>query len=290
MICFIILNYIDYLDTIKTTNEIMKINGNKSIIIVDNCSPNDSFNNLKKTFNSNQCVSVLKAKSNLGFARGNNLGYRYALEKFKPKFIVVLNSDIQIDQNDLITRINNSYSKNRFDIMGPDIITISEGKHQNPLNIEFPTLSKLVRKRNRLLIKVYLKPLYWVRWRLFSGLNNQKKKQNASKDKVKEVTFNVPLHGSFYVFSKKFINENKLGCFYPKTFMYMEAEILYWQSHYRNYKMIYDPSVIVHHVDDASTDMTFTNRFDKAVFSNRSLLKSTNVFIKLIKNNKILSK
>lgn len=64
--------------------------------------------------------------------------------------------------------------------------------------------------------------------------------------------------------------------------MYMEAQILYYQAMKKKYKVIYDPSVIVTHIDDVSTDLTFSNRYKKAVFSNKALLDSVRAFIKLI--------
>lgn len=283
MITFIVLNYMDYFETMETVKEILNLDGVKNIVIVDNGSPNDSYRKLQEFSCDYKMITVLKIHKNLGFAKGNNVGYRYAVKKLCSKFVVVLNSDIRIDQKDLIYRISRSYRKYSFDIMGPDIVTISNEKHQNPLDWDMPSIKQLQRKINILNVKILLRPMYWIRWNLFGFINKKRKIQNVYSHRIESSRINVPLHGSFYVFSPAFIELNQEACFYEKTFMYMEAQILYWQAQKKHYTLVYDPEIVVHHVDDASTDMTFTNRYKKAMFSNKALLQSTKVFIELMR-------
>lgn len=282
MICFIVLNYLAFEQTIESVDKILKLIGNKKIVIVDNFSYNNSFVELKKKYADNVDVSVIQTNNNIGFAQGNNFGYQFAKEKYNPDFMVVMNSDVIIQQLDFCSRIYKSYEQNSFDIMGPDIVTCNGKLHQNPRPNQDFTLVKLNSMKRKLIIKNHVKFLYWVKWKLLKT-KSVKRKQNATTEKSNYLKKNIPLHGSLLVFSRRFINEN-INCFYPKTFMYLEAEILYYLAMNKKYTTIYDPQIIVVHKDDISTDKTFSNRYNKAVFSNSTLLKSVNSFIELRKN------
>jgi GT2 family glycosyltransferase len=59
------------------------------IIIVDNASPEGGIESLKESF---PAVQIVKSETNLGFARANNLGFRYA----KGKHVLLLNPDTQL--------------------------------------------------------------------------------------------------------------------------------------------------------------------------------------------------
>ncbi|MFD0898343.1 glycosyltransferase family 2 protein [Loigolactobacillus binensis] len=281
MICFVILHYMAIEQTVETVNKILELDGDKRVIIVDNASPNNSFKKLKHVYGDNKMIDLIHNDVNLGFAKGNNIGYKFAKIHYNPEFIVVMNSDILIKQNDFIARVKKSYYDHAFHIMGPDIITFKGGFHQNPMKEKDYSLGTLKKARRALIIKNHLKSVYWIKWRIINR-HPQKRKQSVNTKKVTQIVKNKPLHGSFYVFSSDFINDND-SCFYPKTFMYMEAQILYYLAMKNNYTMIYDPTIEVVHIDDVSTDMTFSNRYKKAIFSNRALLQSTTVFIELLK-------
>ncbi|MFT0650354.1 glycosyltransferase family 2 protein [Lactiplantibacillus plantarum] len=278
MISFVILNYMAVKRTMKTVDEILQLDGPKNVVIVDNASPNGSFKLLKARYRSNPSVTLIYNKHNLGFAKGNNIGYLVA-KKSNPDFIVVMNSDMDIIQNNLIERIYKSYATHRFHIMGPDIIKKESGEHQNPQKDKF-NLQSLEKLQKKLVLKNRLKFLFWIRWHLFPNLHKEKR---ISKDRVTKTVTNCVLHGSFYVFSQDFIKDNST-CFFDKTFMYMESYILYHVATKKKYVLIYDPSIEVLHDDDASTNVSHNSRYSKAVFSNKALLQSTNEFIKLLRS------
>ena len=68
MIYFIILHYMVEKETEKCVDSILKLDGSKKIVIVDNCSPNDSFNKLNEYYINNKDVILLQTSENLGFA------------------------------------------------------------------------------------------------------------------------------------------------------------------------------------------------------------------------------
>jgi len=100
---FLILNYIDYNLTIDAINSIQnKIVNPKDygILIVDNASPNDSYNVLKKIFKGYANIIVIKKPGNLGYARGNNFGLRYIEKKFpETKYVAIMNPDVRFFDN-----------------------------------------------------------------------------------------------------------------------------------------------------------------------------------------------
>ena len=69
-----------------------------SVIVVDNGSSDDSVAALRARF---PALTVLAAGENLGFARGNNLGVRHALDTLAPALIFLLNNDAFINPDTL---------------------------------------------------------------------------------------------------------------------------------------------------------------------------------------------
>ena len=53
----------------------------------------------EKYINLNKELILIKNKNNCGFAEGNNIGVEYALRKFKPDYILLLNNDTLVDIN-----------------------------------------------------------------------------------------------------------------------------------------------------------------------------------------------
>lgn len=61
------------------------------MIVVDNGSSDGSVAQLQERFGDR--IDLLPLKKNRGFARGNNAGIRYALDRFDPAYIILLNND-----------------------------------------------------------------------------------------------------------------------------------------------------------------------------------------------------
>lgn len=116
----IVLNWKQPKLTIDTVNSLLKINPKTidyQLIIVDNCSGDDSLSVFNKNFRHNKLVKILNTSSNLGYAGGNNFGIDYAL-KHKFDFITLLNNDVLVDPNFLIELLAES---DNYDILGPKI-------------------------------------------------------------------------------------------------------------------------------------------------------------------------
>ena len=283
MTVFVVLHYMASDETIICVDSILNnINGEKKIVIVDNASPNHSLIDLEGRYHDEALVDVIATNENLGFANGNNFGYKYAVENYHPDFIVIMNNDMEIKQSDFISQIEESFSETDFYIMGPDIYSTKKQYHQNPQTRAVPTLEDLKKAHRKLWFKDKFRFFIRLKWWI-KGISTQDKNESDQSDTlVTEVVINPLLHGSCYVFSPLFINKHKEDCFYNKTFMYMEAEILYYQAMRDGEKMVYCPFLHVDHHEDVSTDAEFKKQFAKSVFTVKCLLQSTGAFIELM--------
>ena len=288
MVCFLILHYLAYEETTICVDSIINnVKGKKKIVIVDNDSPNNSYQKLINRYEKEKIVDIIKTEKNLGFANGNNYGYQYCIENYNPEFIVVMNNDMEIKQDNFIDLIKKSFKEYNYSILGPDIYSTKKKYHQNPQSRKMPTLKELKKINRSLRIKKMFKFLIPLKWKI-RNLVSKGKKDNITKN-CKEynnnVVINCMLHGSCYIFSPLFIKKHKKECFYNKTFMYYEAEILYYLSKKNNEKMIYYPDLHVNHHEDVSTDCAYDNYYKKSLFSMKCMIQSSEAFISLLEKN-----
>lgn len=114
----IVLNWNGAQDTLECLTSLSYINYNNfSIVVVDNGSSDNSVPIIKQHFKN---IKLLESNVNLGFAEGNNLGVRYALEQ-DADYILILNNDTTVDPeliNTLLAAANNNPNPG---IIGPKI-------------------------------------------------------------------------------------------------------------------------------------------------------------------------
>lgn len=110
MTVFIILNYKTYQETSCLVRDLVNQGiGDRKIIIVDNLSPNGSFDILKQEFSGISSVDVISSGENGGYAKGNNYGLRFA-KKYNPDYVCIINNDVKFsikDIEELELRYNN---------------------------------------------------------------------------------------------------------------------------------------------------------------------------------------
>jgi len=102
---------IDCLDSLMKTGY-----PNFKIIIVDNASRSDDFNELLKI---EKFVKILKNNVNLGYAIANNIGIKYAIENYTPDFILILNPDTIVSPNFITSLYNALTSDEKNGIAAP---------------------------------------------------------------------------------------------------------------------------------------------------------------------------
>ncbi|WP_294633401.1 glycosyltransferase family 2 protein [uncultured Bacteroides sp.] len=202
-VLFLILNYKSYLDTIRVTDELLEAKRRDSkIIIVDNASPNESFQKISEAFSENDLVDVIQSRENGGYAKGNNYGLRYA-KKYAPKYVCIINNDVHFSW-DTVDALIEIYDKLDKPAVISPIQMLPDGKIAS-----FPIL------------KV---PNFWYDIRLNSILFRIKKhvyKQNTRFENVQRVGI-IP--GAF-LFTKYEIME-QIGFFNESTFLFCEERFL----------------------------------------------------------------
>ncbi len=283
MVCFVILHYMALEETVQCVESIRgNVRGDKKIVVVDNCSPNGTAADLEERYRDVPDVDVLRTEENLGFARGNNFGYRYAVSMYDPDFTVVMNNDMEIRQEDFIARMESSYEKYGFAVMGPDIYSTKKKYHQNPQTRKMPARRDLEKSLRSLEIKNALRFLIPLKWQLMELMHKEQAPEKRAENYVDHVVEDPLLHGSCYVFSRDFMERHPQACFYDKTFMYLEAEILCYQCRRDGEKMIYDPALKVDHHEDVATDLEYRRQSRKSIFTIKCMLQSTRAFLELM--------
>ncbi len=91
----ITLNYNDYNTTSKFIHNCSTLNIFDKIIVVDNCSNDDSYSKLKAL--SNNVIEVIQTEFNGGYGYGNNYGIKYANKLYDRYNLVIANPDVEFD-------------------------------------------------------------------------------------------------------------------------------------------------------------------------------------------------
>lgn len=277
--CFVILHYKTAQDTIECVESIMKQNTFSDIVIVDNASDNGSIELIENKYGSRKNIKIIKNKKNLGFADGNNIGYRYAKNILKADFIAVSNNDIVVESKDFAEKMIDIYDREGYYIAGPDIESLIDHKHQNPMKNRRISKKKAIKEIWRYRGLLFLSKLGVYDFLKKSKDNkSERKSENKTYDKMQK---NIKLHGAFMVFSPDFIKKEDVA-FRRGTFLYMEETILYEYCLKNHYKTLFTPDVKVYHKEDSSTNALFKATKQKREFVFENMIKSLKVYIRTI--------
>lgn len=117
-ITIIILNWNGANDTIECINSLKEIkNFTLDIFVIENGSDQDDYLELKNKFPE---IKLIRCEENLGFAGGNNLGIKYAMND-NPDYILLLNNDTTVEP-DFIDRLLKVFEKkSKAGIVAPRI-------------------------------------------------------------------------------------------------------------------------------------------------------------------------
>ena len=299
---FVILHYNEksLKDTYECVESIKRITNKKEskIIIVENGSFDKSAENLIEKYKFDKMIEIVISKENLGFAKGNNLGCKIAIEKYFPEFLVVLNNDTYIEQEDFLKKLKLIYKIEKFHILGPYIFN-KNLEPQNPqvkLLTNIDEVEKALEKSKKILINIEnTNVIYFFIESLKRIIESNKflekiikKILGKEKETVKYANKklkNIGLHGSCLIFSREYYKKYN-NIFYPETFLYVEEDILYHRVLKDNLVSLYHPELKIFHKEDVSTDAMLFSSNQKKKFIIKNIIKSLEIYRDLLKNEK----
>lgn len=221
LVYIILVNYNNYQDTIECVCSLQKIKySNYKIVIVDNNSKDGSIEVLRDNFK--KCI-IIDTNSNLGFAGGNNLAIRYALEN-NADYVLLLNNDTVVEKSFLEKLVEVGERYEDVGIVGGKIYYFSE-----PHKIWYAggKISKLIGKTKHI------------------DVNEIDLNEN---NKIFETDY---VTGCMMLVSRKAIE--KVGMMDENYFLYYEETD--WNVRIKNkgFRIMYTPYSIIYHKISSST-------------------------------------
>lgn len=210
----VILNYNGYEDTVKCIRSLQNATySNLSLVLVDNGSPDDSGLRLKTEFPN---LPIILIEENTGYAAGNNLGIRFAVEK-GTDYVLVINNDVIVEPTFLEPMVNSA--EKQSDV---GIVTCKVYYQSVPHEI-FSSAGKM-------------------NWWLCTGVN----KGNYLKflQKTESLCYTDFACGVLMLMRKSMLDVE--GLFDEKYFMYFE-DVEYSLRISSKYKIAYTPSAVAYH-------------------------------------------
>lgn len=230
----VILNYNTSNDAIKAAKTVIKCstNNNFVICITDNASTKMGEIEALKNVNLRN-TEVLAIKSNEGYARGNNEGCKYLINKYNPDYLVIMNPDVQLLNVGTIERlIDNIDTKDYICGTQPLVWTPYKGNELYQVNIRnVPSFFDVLIQHNFFLKRIF----------------SRRAGKYIYKDQmpfIREIEYYVPSGAFFIMKAKQFEN---LDFFDNDTFLYNEEVILGYKIKEKGYKMLFNPQEKVQH-------------------------------------------
>ena len=132
----IIVNYATYQLTKDTVMSILATVNDigYEIVIVDNDSPDDSFNMLCNDFSDYENVTLIQNDNNDGFATANNIGIRESTGEY----ILLLNSDVIVKENTINQCLYHIKENTNIGCLGCKVV-LPDGNLDKACRRSFPT-------------------------------------------------------------------------------------------------------------------------------------------------------
>lgn len=195
------------------------------IIVVDNNSSDDSVAVAKSYSN----VKVIKLKSNLGFAKANNIAFKYV----KSEFVTFINPDTVLNQSLIANLVQELSNNSRIGLVGVALEN-SDGSRQ-------PSIFKFQRP-----LSIYIE-----QFNIGKVLPNFLRKSLSPENLVNPSKMIVDWIMGAFMFTKSSYYR-QVGGFSEKYFMYAEDMDLCYKYHQVGLDTLFNPSFSVTHVGGVS--------------------------------------
>ena len=250
MVDLLILNYVDYETTQELVNRIKSYKSIAHICIVDNASPNESFEQLQ----NNCCdkIDVIQTPKNGGYGYGNNYGIKYLYEKYKSKYILLCNPDISITDVVIGHLENFLKNNNSYAIVAPAMLD-RNGIRQKNTAFKIGSVFEYIMSFGMLYSKVY-KP----------GEYQLSTKINCEAIDVEAVAGSLFLLDTTKMIDNIMYDEN--------VFLYCEERILGMKCKEANLKIALLPQYTFIHNHSVSISKTVDSEVKKRRLMNKSAM------------------
>jgi len=217
----ILLNWNGKNDTLECIASLKEIDYEKyKIIVVDNNSEDDSVLEVRKQYPE---IKIIENKENLGFAGGNNVGIKYALEN-KADYVLLINNDTTVEKDFLRELVKEGELNKNAGLLCPKINYHSE---QNRIWFAGGKVNWLKNKGTHL------------------GLD---KIDNKQYNKIKEVDY---LTGCCLLIKKEVLQ--KINVLAEDYFLYYEDTDFSLRAKNAGYNRLYIPKAKIYHKVSRST-------------------------------------
>lgn len=205
------MNYEDTLECIQSV--LSQTYRNYDIIVVENGSPNNSYQALLQHLKRNQKITLLKSNKNLGYAKGNNLGIRYAKERLNADYVFVCNSDITFQPDLFETILKTNYKG--IGVISPTVY-YPYGTKQ-PVSLQTSSIYKTILSTVTGIFAAWLMCLPLIN-KLVHLFHKDSQIEAAYPFNNEEFTYNI--QGCSYFLTPAYFRYYQQ--LYPKTFLYWE--------------------------------------------------------------------
>lgn len=255
-VLIVILNYKTYEMTIDLIKQLKSINTSLfDIFVVDNASPNNS-SEVLSDYSDELGFIFYRNSTNTGYAAGNNIGIRYAIEHGY-EYTLILNNDLKIVDPFFIEKLVEAGDKdNSVACIGPKILDINN--QPVPPYCDRPTFYSLT-----------------------LGIVQEKEKRSRYIDTPREV---------YRLFGCCMLLRNcamaAVDCMDERTFLFCEEEILAERLLPLKYIAFYNPFASIVHLESVTVNRESSrNVFKKA----KILLRSMGIYLKDYRHYNIIA-
>jgi GT2 family glycosyltransferase len=270
-ITFLILNY-NSISELKACEESIRKNcSDYHIVVVDNGSSKNEIDELNAFCAGKAEITLLVNNENLGFARGNNVGFRYIRNNIECDYIAMINSDTLILDESFTDKIETAYEKYKFAVMGPDVLP----SHSNPMINEPDSKEKVKKciKKTEKQIAIMKVPVINIMYLCFNKVKVKLLSKKASL--ISEPILNCELHGCFLIFS----NLYTLDGLCDETFLYGEEDLLAKSCRDNDLTLLYYPDLKIVHNESKSTKRSTPDLIERKLFFLKNRLDSYYVLL-----------
>jgi GT2 family glycosyltransferase/glycosyltransferase involved in cell wall biosynthesis len=242
--CFVVLQFNNPDVTARCVASLRRLAGagrGLRVVVVDNGSAAAAVARTRELFAGLDDVTVIFTGENLGFARGNNVGYRHARETLGADFVAVINNDTVVDDPDFVAKCRAVFASLACSVIGPDIVT-PDGRHENPWNDDVYDATGWEA----------LRALFERQRAAWLETGRAEFQRIGSRSPAAAEILDPILQGAAYVFTPVFTADRAIA-FDERTFLYGEEFLLAVDCLLAGHLMAYRPDLAIAHEEGVST-------------------------------------